>query len=274
MFAPGFDTEDRRLRVPVIPDRLVAAGEHAINGGGTLVEDGCDEQRGAKHELAICSRESRFVGELPGEGAHDGIALGMGGPEQRVQVRKQAVADMHGLPACVADASPQVRFLACGAQGVVVTVEGEERAELHPAVAQFFVRVGGEAARVGAEQRDSKDGEGEGLRNGEEHVGPFRDVVTAPVASPFSTTGESRPAYDQWTFAWENSKEGLVRGIQDLVPKEVVNVVFFDSVRMCGIGRYGMYGKISLDIFDGIGRPINISNTQCWARPIVRGARA
>lgn len=44
-----------------------------------------------------------------------------------------------------------VRLLRVRGKGVVIAVEGEESAELHPAVAELFVAVAVEAAGVDAE---------------------------------------------------------------------------------------------------------------------------
>ena len=53
---------------------------------------------------------------------------------------------MHGGFAGVDDRGPDVGFLRRRRQRVVVAVEGEEGAELHPAVAQLFVAVAVEPA--------------------------------------------------------------------------------------------------------------------------------
>ena len=70
----------------------------------------------------------------------------------------------------VDNAGPDIGFLAVGAEGVMVAVEGEKSGELHPAVTELFVGVVVEAAGVDAEHGDAEEGEGEGLRDGEEHV--------------------------------------------------------------------------------------------------------
>lgn len=131
----------------------------------------------------------------------------MCGVEEGVNVGEDGVADAHCLFRGVGDGSPAVGFLRETFDDVVVAVEGEECGHLHPAVAEFFVRVAAEAARVDAEHGDAEEGEGEGLGDGEEHVGPFGVVVAAPVRGPFAGAGEGRAAQDEGAFLGEDIEE-------------------------------------------------------------------
>lgn len=149
-------------------------------------------------------------------------------------------------------------------QGVVVAVEGEEGGELHPAVAELFVRVALEATGVDAEHGDAEEGEGEGLRDGEEHVCEQRGVVAAPVTGPFPGAGEGRATDDERPFARNSSKESLVGRVEDLVAKQIVDIIFDGAIVVSSIGGYGMHGQITLDIVDDIRRMVDISDTWRW----------
>ena len=145
----------------------------------------------------------------------------------------------------------------------MVSVEGEECGELHPAIAEFFVCVAVEATGVDAEHGDSEEGEGEGLWDGEEHVGPKRGVVSTPVASPFSRSGKGGAADDEGTFGWEDVQEGMIGCVENLVTEEVVVVVFESSAVVGGVGTYGMYIKSSLHIIDYVWWVFDRSDTWC-----------
>lgn len=61
--------------------------------------------------------------------------------KKRIDVREQGVADSHRCAARFCHGGPAIGFLREGAEGVVVAVEGEEGAELHPARAKLVVCV-------------------------------------------------------------------------------------------------------------------------------------
>ena len=86
----------------------------------------------------------------------------------------------------------------------MVSVEGEEGGELHPAIAEFFVGVAIEATSVDAEHGDSEEGEGERLWYGEKHPGPERVIVASPVACPYSGTCKGRASDDEGSLGGEN----------------------------------------------------------------------
>lgn len=79
--------------------------------------------------------------------------------EQSVQVRQELEADVHGRLGGLDDAAPHVRLLRVGGQRVVVAVEREEGAQLHPPIAELFVAVAVEPARVDAEHGNAKQAE-------------------------------------------------------------------------------------------------------------------
>lgn len=54
----------------------------------------------------------------------------------------------------------------------MVSVEREEGASLHPPITQLLVTVSAKPTGVDAKHWDSEEGEGEGLRDGEEEMGP------------------------------------------------------------------------------------------------------
>lgn len=256
---------NRRVCVPVIVNvrPLDEAGEHALNASGALHEDRRDEDGAAKEELAIRGGKARVGGELPGERAHDRLALLVRVPEQRVQVREQLEADLHGLLRRLRHRRPHVRLLAVRAEGVVVAVEGEEGAQLHPAVAELFVGVAVEAAGVDAEHGDAEEGEGEGLRDAEEHVVPFAGVVAAPVAGDGAGAGEGGAADDEGAFGGVDGEEALVGVLEDLVAEEVVHVVFLDAGVVGCVWGDGVDGQVALNVVDYVRWVIDISDTRC-----------
>ena len=141
----------------------------------------------------------------------------MGEVKQGVHVWKQLVADVHCGFAGIDDRGPGVRFLRIGRESVVVTIEWEESRELHPSVAEFFIRIALEAAGVHAEHGNSEKREGEGLWDGEDHVHEEGGVVTTPVAGPFSGTGERRTANNKGSLTRDSGQEGLIGSIEYLV---------------------------------------------------------
>ena len=68
--------------------------------------------------------------------------------EEGVHVREKGEADGHGGLRCRRHTAPNIRLLRNGTECIVVTVEGEESAELHPAIAEFFVGVSVEATSI------------------------------------------------------------------------------------------------------------------------------
>ncbi len=88
----------------------------------------------------------------------------------------------------------------------MVSVEGEEGGELHPAIAEFFVGVPVKAARVDAEHGYAEEGEREGLRDREEHVGPAGVIVSTPVAGKHPTTCECGASNYKGSFAREDAQ--------------------------------------------------------------------
>lgn len=127
------------------------------------------------------------------------------------------ISDVHRRLRGIDDARPDVSFLRDSFDDVVIPVKGEECAELHPAVAEFLVGVAVEAAGIDAKHGDAEEGKGEGLRDGEEHVGEEGGVVATPVTGPYAAACESGAADDEGSFSWDGFQKGLVGSVQDLV---------------------------------------------------------
>ena len=149
---------------------------------------------------------------------------------------------MDGTAGCGGDRGPDVGFLRVGGEGVVVAVEREKSRELHPAVAEFLVRIAVEPAGIHAEHGDPEEGEGERLRDGEVHVRPEGGVVAAPVARPLPAPCESGAADDEGSDVGDGGEEGVVGGVEDLVAEEVMDVVIDGTVSVSGIGGEGVDG--------------------------------
>lgn len=259
----------RGLVVPVVVHvgALDEPGEDPVDGRGALGEDRGDEDRGAQEELSVGVGQRRVVGELPGHGPHDRVAPGVGVVEQGVQVRQQLEPHGHGRPGGVGDAGPDVGLLRVGRQGVVVAVKGEEGAELHPPVAQLLVAVAVEAARVDAEHGDAEQAETQGLRDGKVHVVELGHVVAAPVPRHRAGPGERRPADDERALARPGGQETGVRGPEDLVAEQVVDVVLLDAVVVGGVGGDRVDGEVPLDVVDHVRGVVDVARSR-------RGRRA
>ena len=72
----------------------------------------------------------------------------------------------------------------------MVPVERQERAELHPAIAQLLVRVVVEPARVRADHGHLEELELEHALDAVAHVRPLGPVVAQPVAGPLARARE------------------------------------------------------------------------------------
>ena len=83
----------------------------------------------------------------------------MGEVEERVNIRQELIADVHGRFTGVDDGGPDVGFLWVSSQGIVVPIEGKEGGELHPAIAEFFIRVAVEPTGINAEHWDPEETE-------------------------------------------------------------------------------------------------------------------
>lgn len=210
-------------------------------------------------DVPIGSGKRRIIREFPSQGSHDSAAGVVGKVEERVHVRQKVKTNRHGRPRRFRNASPDVSFLRVCGEGVMIAVKGEESAELHPTVTEFFVRVTVEATGVDAEHWNAEEGEAQGLRlggqmsalksgalcvdrwmsyNREEHIRPQARIVAAPVASPLASTGKSRPADDERTFAGYGGEKSIIRGIEDLETEQIVHIILFDTTHtpMCCIG--------------------------------------
>lgn len=213
----------------------------------TLVQDGSNEDGRAKEELSISVRKGRIVRKLPRESSHNRASSIVGKVEECVNVRQDTIPDAHRCPRRFRHASPDVRFLGIRSEDIMIPVEWEESRKLHPAVTQFLVRIAIEAASVDTEHGDTEEGKGEGLWNGEEHVGPEGGIVAAPVAGPFASAGESGTADDEGSLTRNGGEEGVVGCVEDLEAEEVVDVVLFSSIGVGCVRGDCVDGQITLE---------------------------
>ena len=114
----------------------------------------------------------------------------------------------------------------------MISVEWEERGELHPPIAELFVRVALEAAGIRTDHRDLEKLELEHALNAEIHVAPLADVVTEPVAGPLPRAREGRAADYEWPFPRVNVEQREVRRLLFHEAPHVVNIQLYDTVRM------------------------------------------
>ena len=66
----------------------------------------------------------------------------------------------------------------------------------------------------------------------------------------------------------------MIRCVDDLMPKKIVEVIFLRSTVMGSVGEHSMDTQSSLDVVDGVGWIFDVSNT--WSRGCVlvdRGSR-
>ena len=99
----------------------------------------------------------------------------------------------------------------------MVPVEWKEGGQLHPSIAEFFVSIAVETTRVDTKHRNAKQRKGKRLRDGEKHVQPLRAVIATPMPCPATASWKSGPTDDEGPFVGENTQQGLVCGIEDLV---------------------------------------------------------
>lgn len=201
----------------------------------TLVKDWGYQDCRAEEELPVCGRERRVVSKFPGQSAHDGITGVVGEVKEGVHVGKKLVADIHCCFTSVNDGRPDICFLRVGGESIVIPIEGEKGRELHPAIAELFVSVSVEAAGVNAEHRDAEKTECQGLRNAEEHVCEEACVIAAPVTSPFTGARERRASNNKGPFAGDSRHKSVVCGVEDLVAKEVVDIVLLRAIVVSSI---------------------------------------
>ena len=94
-----------------------------------------------------------------------------------------------------------VRLLRVVGQSVVVAIEGEESAELHPTVTELLIRVASKTASIDTKHGNTKECELESLGNAEKHGFPSCIVVATPVTCPLSSTCICATANDEGSFA-------------------------------------------------------------------------
>ena len=68
-----------------------------LDGGGALVGDGPDEERGADEVVVVAGEEGRVGGKLGPEGAHGRLARALTLKEQGVPVVEERVAGVEGV---------------------------------------------------------------------------------------------------------------------------------------------------------------------------------
>ena len=105
---------------------------------------------------------------------------------------------------------------------------------------------------VNAEHGNTKEREGERLRDREVHVVPLRGVVTTPVTSPFTTARSCGATDDEGTLTREDLKETLVCSVDDLMAKNVVDIILGYTVLVCCIGADSVHCEIILNVVDDI----------------------
>ena len=100
------------------------------------------------------------------------------------------------------------------------------------------------------------------MRDAEIHVSEEGGVVASPVAGPFPRAGKGGAANDEGAFPGDGGKEGVVRCVEDLVAKEVVDVIFEGAVVVGGVGGYSVGGEVALDIVDNVGGVVDIAGAR------------
>ena len=157
-------------------------------------------------------------------------------------VREQAVAGTDSGARSVRDTVPAIRLLRKRASDIMVPVEGQERGELHPPVAQLLVRVSLEPARVRADERDLVQLELQHPLDAEVHVLPLAYVVPKPVPRPFARAGERGATDHERPLPGVDVEQRAVRRLLFHQPPHVVDVELHQAVRVRGIRRHGVRG--------------------------------
>ena len=125
----------------------------------------------------------------------------------------------------------------------MITVEGHERRQLHPAVAELFVRVALEPTRVRSDERDLIELELKNTLDAEIHVLPFANVVSEPVTGPFPRARERGAADHKRSLAWVDLEQSQMGGLLFHEAPHVVNIQLYDTVRMSCVRGDRMRGQ-------------------------------
>jgi hypothetical protein len=165
--------------------------------------------------------------------------MNVGVVEEGVNVWQKLVSNRHGRLACINNRGPSVSFLANGTKDVMVSVEGEEGAQLHPAITELHIGVISKSTGVSSEHRNTKKRHRKSLRDGKDHTWPVRPVITTPMASISSRARECRATDDEWPDTWEDSRKSSICGLEDTMTEKVVHFVFLSAICVGGIGRDG-----------------------------------
>ena len=104
----------------------------------------------------------------------------------------------------------------------MITEERCECRELHPSIAQLFVRIPLETTCVRAHHPNLKDLELKDALDAPVHVAPLAVVISQPVPSPLARTGERRTADHKRALPW---MDGLQRKMSRLLLHETPQVV-------------------------------------------------
>src|SRR5215212_4504991 len=192
------------------------------------------EEGVAEQELVVCGVGRLVLGVLEQEGAQDRGSRPVALFEERVQVRKQPLAELYHLPANgLVGLAEDPRLLAAGTQSGVVAAEGLEDPELVPAGEELAVRVAPEAADVDPGPSDA--GEGEVLELGHAHpqVLPPGGVVSRPLHGVALQSGVAGAGDHERTLVGTQGKEAFTGGA----------------------GHEGAVGVVDLGVPPGLARP-------------------
>ena len=91
------------------------------------------------------------------------------------------------------------------------------------------------------------------------------------VTGELAAAEKCRATNDKGTFPRDGAKKGLVGGIEDLVAKQVVNIVLLRTVCVGGIGGDGMDSKITLEVVNDVRGVVYVSDAWSWSRPQIVG---
>lgn len=80
------------------------------------------------------------------------------------------------------------------------------------------------------------------------------------MSSPFPGARERGSADNEGPLFGEDVKEGMIRGVEDLVAKQVMKVILLAAAVVCGIGLHGVHCQVPLHVVDNIRWIVDASN--------------
>ena len=172
------------------------------------VENRCQHQSTAPHELSVDVVSLQLLWEVEDQGGHHRRTGFVGLPEQSVQVREESVPKFEGRSGRFSDLVAHERWvLVFFVNVIVISHEWIEGTELLPSDAHFFFRIIEEAAHISSNHGHRVQSEVQKGRHGHFQVFPRWVDVAVPVSTVDALTSGGRA----WNYEWPLASNPLQR---------------------------------------------------------------